>query len=710
MAAHSTKEALLEAKEIQGSLFTQYTSQDAEDANLRLLGFCLSKLGDKNHELVTKSNSSIQELLNYNDIYHRRVSINKRDNSGESQMLIVFEKSNLRPYAIYREKRKNWIYDPHKETHSLYEPGFQLDEEGFEIYLSLPAKINNISNITSFTFSSELLALIALAIASLVVMLFNLSIPVLTNLLVGTILPQNDQILLLQSLAIVLLITVSSMSAEYLKSLMTLRLEGVSDLRLQTALWDRLMRLPMSFIANFNTADLAARVSSISKIRVLLSNGVTTTLISSLFSLSYFVLMFVYDVELALWALAFTLISVISLVIITIQTIKYQASIELIAAGVTNFSFQAVMGMPQIRSAGAEPFVLLRWMKEINRLASIQLKANQCNDAIEQYGVLVSPLANLLLFSVVAVRLIGSQSGEQLNQIIVAFISFNAAFAGFNSSLTSLASTIASIAGQVIVLWRRAKPILFAPVESGYEKDAIHHDLRGNFEFRDICYQFPDTQSPLLTNVSFNISPGEHVAITGESGCGKTTLIKMLLSFTIPDSGEILVDDIPLSKLSIRNYRRQLGVVMQSAQLNPGSIYDVVCGGIVRRDEEVWEALEMASIASEVRAMPMQLETVLTGSGGTLSGGQVQRLAIARALITKPKALIMDEATSALDNASQQTITNTIQSLGITRISIAHRLSTIKGADKIVLMTRNMPIISGDWKDLQSYDYFINRK
>ena len=144
---------------------------------------------------------------------------------------------------------------------------------------------------------------------------------------------------------------------------------------------------------------------------------------------------------------------------------------------------------------------------------------------------------------------------------------------------------------------------------------------------------------------------------------------------------------------------------MQTASLNSGSIYDIICGGIQRRESEIWDALEKAAVADEVKAMPMQLETLLSDSGGNISGGQVQRIAIARALITNPKVLIMDEATSALDNKAQQHITETINQLGITRISVAHRLSTIQNADQIVILERGKPSESGNWDSLRNHGY-----
>lgn len=229
-------------------------------------------------------------------------------------------------------------------------------------------------------------------------MLFNLSIPILTNTLVSKVLPQNDQQLLVEGVSVVVLIVIGSVTTSFLQNLMMLRLESVADLRLQSAVWDRLMRLPMSFISQYSTGDLSSRVNSISQLRQLLGSGVLTTLLSTLFSLSYFVLMFIYDKQLALWASAFTLTAVICLLGITWKSIQLQLPLLESGAEITNFSLQSVMGMPQIRSAGAEPFLLLRWMREINRYALIQLRNNIYNDAIEQYGTVVSPLSSLFLF------------------------------------------------------------------------------------------------------------------------------------------------------------------------------------------------------------------------------------------------------------------------------------------------------------------------
>lgn len=705
LSLDATRNALRQAEQLEQSLLFQDLPAREQQLELRLLGFCVAQLGQRQYPLEPLSGASIEELLNHNDLHHRQVEAPRHPERVEVPLMIVFKADNDQPMALYRRGRHPWLYDPSDQSHQRLLGAVSLADQALELYLPLPAKVQGPLTLLRFAFGTELWALVALIITSAVVMLFNLAIPMLTNLLVSRILPENDQTLLLQGLTVVILIVIGSVATQFLQNLMMLRLESVADLRLQSAVWDRLMRLPISFISRFTTGDLASRVSAISQLRQLLGNGVLSTLLSSLFAISYFVLMFTYDSRLALWATGFTLLAVICLLGITWRSIQLQMPMMESGAEITNFSLQAVMGMPQIRSAGAEPFVLLRWLRDVNRYALLQMRSNVYSDAIEQYGTLVTPLASLFLFAVVAEQLLNSQSTLELNQTVVAFISFNAAFGSFNGAVTGAVNLIANVAGRAFVLWQRAEPVMYADVESGYQADAIRVQLQGEFRLRGISYEFPDSSEPLFQDLTVTIPAGQHTAITGPSGCGKTTLMRMLLGFVTPNGGELLVDGIPLSQLAIRSYRRQLGVVMQTARLNAGSIYDVICGGVHRSEAEVWEALELAAVADEVRAMPMQLETLLSESGSNISGGQSQRIAIARALITKPKVLIMDEATSALDNTSQQLITSTINALGITRISIAHRLATIQQADQIVVLERNKAAESGNWDQLQSHGY-----
>ena len=303
---NASRDALLAARQIEAQLLFAQADEPSADPCLQLLGFCLRQLGQRQLRLEPLPGGSIVQLLDHNDIHHRRVSAPRDPASQEFPLLIVFEAEGKQPLALYRRGGRNWCYSPRRLQPWPATADLALDEDAYEVYLSLPATVPGPLSLLGFTFGTESGALLALVITSAVVMLFNLSIPMLTNLLVSRILPQSDQELLLQGLLVVVLLVVGSVATQFLQNLMMLRLESVADLRLQTAVWDRLMRLPMTFISQFTTGDLASRVNAINQLRQLLGNGVLSTLLSSLFALSYFVLMFTYDAQLALWATAFT--------------------------------------------------------------------------------------------------------------------------------------------------------------------------------------------------------------------------------------------------------------------------------------------------------------------------------------------------------------------------------------------------------------------
>ena len=702
----SRRHALEEANSIETNLLLNVDEDVSLQVDLRLIGFCLRRLKAPIKRLMLISDAPIDVQLDNNDIHHRRIEPPRRPWIGEYPMLIVQDAESGEPLALFREKGCNWFYSARSDLRWKVPVGTRLADEAFELYPSLPSVVPGPLSVLKFAFRTETNAIWGLLLASAAVMAFNLALPIFTNLLVNKVLPASDKALLLQGLVIVLVVVGGVAAAQYLQTLMMLRLESVTDLRLQTAVFDRVMRLPMAFVSRYNTGDLSSRVEAINQLRKLLGNGVLSTLLSAVFGVGYFILMFIYDSKLAIWAVVFTLISLIGLVYLTLRDVSLQRPLLESGAEITNFSLQAVNGLPQIRSAAAEPFVLLRWLREVNRYALLQMRSNFYADAIQVFGTLVAPLASLMMFTII-IRRVLSASGDsiQFTAILVSFISFNSAFTGFNSSLTQAANLIASTAGRASVLWQRAEPVLYASVEKGYEPDAVHHQLEGYFRFREITYAFPQASEPIYRNLSFEIEAGLHTVITGPSGCGKSTLVRMLLGFVEPQGGELLVDGIPLNQLAIRNYRRQLGVVLQSSYLNSGSIFDVVSGGLMLTDEQVWEALRSASVYDEVEAMPMKLETLLSDGGGNVSGGQAQRIAIARALIHQPRVLIMDEATSALDPTSQQRINSTVQGLGITRISVAHRLATIREADRILVLRNGRIQESGSWDQLKNQGY-----
>jgi ABC-type bacteriocin/lantibiotic exporter with double-glycine peptidase domain len=206
----------------------------------------------------------------------------------------------------------------------------------------------------------------------------------------------------------------------------------------------------------------------------------------------------------------------------------------------------------------------------------------------------------------------------------------------------------------------------------------------------------------VLDNISLRIAPGEHVAIVGPSGSGKSSLFRLLLGFERPESGAVFYDGKSLDTLDTSAVRRQLGVVLQDGRLVTGSIYENICGGVQLPLEQAWEAALLAGIAGDINAMPMGMHTFIAEGVNTLSGGQRQRIMIARAIARRPRILLLDEATSSLDNQSQATVSASLGALNVTRIVIAHRLNTVRAADRIVVLVEGRIVQSGSYAELSS--------
>ena len=286
---------------------------------------------------------------------------------------------------------------------------------------------------------------------------------------------------------------------------------------------------------------------------------------------------------------------------------------------------------------------------------------------------------------------------------------------GFFSAFGTFIGAAAGFAGLLIgafdmpVIYERARPILETATETAELKEEAG-ELNGHIQLDRVTYRYAPELPLVLDGVSLEVRSGEQMAIVGPSGSGKSTLVRLLLGFANPENGEIRFDGQPLNGLRLDSVRRQIGTVLQSNTLFTGTLIEAIAGGAVIDEEEAWHAAELAGLADDIHSMPMGLQTMVTEGGGTLSGGQRQRVAIARALLRRPRILIFDEATSALDNRTQSIVTESLQSLAITRIVIAHRLSTIRHADQIVVLERGQVMEQGTCETLMEHPGLFTRK
>jgi len=228
-------------------------------------------------------------------------------------------------------------------------------------------------------------------------------------------------------------------------------------------------------------------------------------------------------------------------------------------------------------------------------------------------------------------------------------------------------------------------------------------ELLGSIAVRDLSFRYSEDGPWVVENVNFEIKPGESLAIVGPSGSGKSTVLRLLLGLETPTRGGVFYDGKDLERLDLRLVRRQIGTVLETSRLVPGSVYDNIAGSAPLPRERVMEAVRLAGLEADVAAMPMGLETLVMEGGAQLSGGQRQRLMIARALVRRPRLIFLDEATSALDNGTQAIVGHSIAAMNATRIVIAHRLSTVRDADRILVLDR------GRIAEIGTYDELIER-
>ena len=525
-----------------------------------------------------------------------------------------------------------------------------------------------------------------LAIGGLVAVVLGALVPVATGQVLGVYVPNAENDLIVQAALAVVAATVVAAVFSLLENLSILRMEGRIEATLQPAVWDRLLRLPTRFFAERSTGELASAAMGVSAIRRVLSGISSVVVQAGTVGAVNFVVLLCFSLPLALTALGMLLVVASVFLGLGLMQLRWQRRLTRLNNKLNNRAFQTLRGLPKLRVAAAESFAYASWAEEFARSRELQQKVGRAKNLIAVFNAVYLPFCTLVMFMLLAGPARGTLSASS-------FLTFNTSVAMMLTSATQLTGALLS-AASVLPLYEQLRPVLdeVPEVRGG---STVPGQLTGAIEARSVSFRYADEGPLVLDNVSFDIRPGEFVAIVGPSGCGKSTLLRLLIGFDRPTSGSVLYDGQDLGALDQAAVRRQCGVVLQNAQPFTGSILDAICGAEMFTLEEAWEAAEMAGLAEDIRRMPMGMHTVLADGGGTISGGQRQRLMIAQALIRRPRILFLDEATSALDNETQRLVIESTRKLNSTRVVIAHRLSTVMDADRVIVMAAGRVLQQG---------------
>ncbi|MVW72722.1 MULTISPECIES: lipid A export permease/ATP-binding protein MsbA [unclassified Bordetella] len=316
----------------------------------------------------------------------------------------------------------------------------------------------------------------------------------------------------------------------------------------------------------------------------------------------------------------------------------------------------------------------------------------------------MTPLTQVCIsISVGAIIAVALSQANNGTLTVGSFASFMAALAQIFDPIKRL-TNLAGKMQKMLVSAESVFTLIDQEPEADTGKRTLPEPVRGRVEFRDVTHRFPDAQRDTLHDVSFRIEPGQTVALVGRSGSGKTTLANMLPRFVLPDTGSILIDDVPINDLTLRSLRSHLSLVSQDVVLFDDTIAANVGYGVLGEasDQQIRDALEAANLLEFVERLPQGIHTPVGENAARLSGGQRQRLAIARALIKNAPILILDEATSALDNESERQVQASLERLmkGRSTLVIAHRLSTVQNADRIIVLDEGRIVEQGAHAEL----------
>jgi NHLM bacteriocin system ABC transporter ATP-binding protein len=469
-----------------------------------------------------------------------------------------------------------------------------------------------------------------------------------------------------------------------------LRIDGRAAGGHPAALMDRLLRLPDAAI-RFGSADLALRFGSADQVRRTISNVLLTSVPATFLTLFNGALLFYY----AHWAAAvavagFVVLGGLSALFARLQR-KAQRRGEELVSDVFNIVFQLVQAITVLRTTGSEVRAFAHWGIDFAELRARSHRARKLATIFEGLlsGIDVLSLAGIFLLLALT---------PKDNFSTGSFIAFVTAYGAFSANAMQIVRNIGVLIG-LEVSWERAVPLLRAvPEGTAQRRDPGRFD--GKVEVNNAAFRYTPDGPLALGGVSIQAAPGEFIALVGASGSGKSTLVRLLLGLNQPLQGTIQYDEQDLRHLDLELVRRQIGVVLQSGRLFPGTLFENIMGTFNGTMDDAWEAARQAGIEADIRAMPMGMHTVVTEATAAFSGGQVQRLIIARALVGKPRILLFDEATSSLDNVSQAIIAQSLSRLAVTRIVIAHRLSTVRQADRIYVFDKGRIVQNGKYEEL----------
>ncbi|MCL2080041.1 MAG: ATP-binding cassette domain-containing protein [Oscillospiraceae bacterium] len=562
--------------------------------------------------------------------------------------------------------------------------------DAYCLYKPFPARELSVFDLVKYMFKTITASDIFYYLAIMAVTtLMGLIQPKVSLLLYSRIIPHGDSSALWSLGVLILSLALATQILQVSKNLIMNRLTMRLSNMIEPASMMRALNLPAGFFKKYAAGELSRIFSLIPSICSSIFSIITGTLLTSLFSLAYFTQ--IMNITPALMAPSLIIIgaTLAMNIITTLTSMRIQKKSLQASAELSGMTYSMLSGIQKIKLTGSEKRVFARWADKYKTASNFTYNPPFILKYSGVIGMIISSAGLAFVYFVSIMSKI--DVGE--------YMAYNTAYGMVSASILSLGSLTTFFSGLKPQL-DMVSPIMKAVPEISGNKTIVT-SLSGGVEVQNLTFRYEESDRNVLDGINIKIRPGQYVALVGKTGCGKSTLVRLLLGFEKPTRGAVYYDGKDITKLDLPSLRRKIGAVMQNGKLFTGDIFsNIIISSPNLTQNDAWEAARIASIDKDIEDMPMGMHTIIMEGSGGVSGGQKQRLMIARAVAPKPKILIFDESTSALDNITQKHVADALAELKCTRIVIAHRLSTIKDCDKIYVLDGGKIIEEGTFDEL----------
>lgn len=695
--AFANMASAITGKKIEASLNNDRTvTKDAIDEILKYYHVKSREVPDG----ISDMNEQLEYLMRPYGIMRRTVKLEEgwyRDAAGamlgvlaESGRVVALIPTGLSGYSYFdRETGKRRRIN--RKNQHLFE------EEAIAFYKPFPLKKISLPSLAAYIARALSASdYVMIGLATLALSLIGMISPLITKLLFDRVLLSGNVRLLIAIAFFSVSVSVSTLLISAVKNMVTARIETKLNISIEAATMMRIMSLPADFFKQYSSGELSSRASQVGALCKMLASTVLSTGLTSIFSLVYISQIFAYAPMLVVPALLIILATVVFSVVSSLVQMNLSTRQMELSGKESGMTYSLITGIQKIKLAGAEKRAFARWGNLYAQSAKLEYGPPAFIELNSVIALAISLVGTLVMYTMAV------KSGIS----VADYYAFDTAYGMVSGAFGALAGIALNVA-QIKPMLTMVKPFFDAVPEVSDGKQVLTR-LSGGIEMNNVSFRYSENMPLIIDNLSLKIRPGQYVAIVGKTGCGKSTLMRLLLGFEHPQKGAIYYDGKDLERIDLRSLRRRVGVVMQNGKLFQGDIYsNIVISAPWLSQDEAWEAAELAGIADDIRMMPMGMNTIISEGSGGISGGQRQRLMIARAVAPKPKILMFDEATSALDNLTQKKVSESLDALKCTRIVIAHRLSTIKQCDRIIVLDQGKIIEDGKYDELIAKNGFF---